>query len=69
MTKVATGGYRGSYMSAHVLLNKLRKREKMQGLLSILSLFCNKFNESNNIGLYLSYDIKITWKPYFGIKK
>ena len=33
--------YRGSYMSAHVLLilfNKLRKRDKMQGLPSILSL-------------------------------
>ena len=33
---------RGSYMSAHVLLillNKLGKRDKMQGLQSILSLF------------------------------
>ena len=33
-------------MSAHVLLNllnKLRKRDKMQGLPSILSLFRNKF--------------------------
>ena len=33
---------RGSYMSAHVLLNllnKLGKRDKMQGLPSILSLF------------------------------
>ena len=40
-------------MSAHVLLNllnKLRKRDKMRGLLSILPLFCNKFNKSNNIG-------------------
>ena len=38
-------------MSAHVLLkllNKLGKRDKMQGLQSILSLFCNKFNKSNN---------------------
>ena len=35
--------YRGSYMSFHallnLLLNDLRKRDKMRGLLSILSLF------------------------------
>ena len=40
--------HRGSYMSAHVLLNllnKLGKRDKMRGLPSILSLFRNKFNE------------------------
>ena len=40
---------RGSYMSAHVLLNllnELGKRDKMQGLQSILSLLCNKFNDS-----------------------
>ena len=40
--------YRGSYMSAHVLLNllnKLGKRDKMRGLQSILSLFRNKFNK------------------------
>ena len=40
-------------MSAHVLLNllnKLRKRDQMQGLPSILSLFCNKFNQFNNTG-------------------
>ena len=33
---------RGSYMSAHILLNllnKFRKRDKMHGLSSILSLF------------------------------
>ena len=38
-------------MSAHVLLNlvnKLRKRDKIQGLQSILSLFRNMFNKSNN---------------------
>ena len=43
--------YRGSYMSAYVLLNllnELRKRDKMRGLLSILSLFRNKFNKFNN---------------------
>ena len=39
-------------MSAHVLLNllnELGKRDNMQGLLSILSLFrkeCNKFNNT-----------------------
>ena len=43
--------HRGSYMSAHGLLNllnELRKRDKMRGLLSILSLFRNKFNKFNN---------------------
>ena len=42
---------RGSYMYAHVLLNllnELRKRDKMQGSPSILSLFRNKFNKFNN---------------------
>ena len=42
---------RGSYMSAHVLLNllnELGKRDKMRGLPSILSLFCNEFNKCNN---------------------
>ena len=43
--------YRGSYISAHVLLNllnKLGKRDKMRGLPSILSLFHNEFNKFNN---------------------
>ena len=43
--------YRGSYMSAHVLLNllnELGKRYKMRGLRSILSLFRNEFNNFNN---------------------
>ena len=38
-------------MSAHVLLNllnELGKRDKMRGLPSILSLFCNEFNKCNN---------------------
>ena len=38
-------------MSAHVLLNllnELRKRDKMRGLPSIVSLFRNKFNKFNN---------------------
>ena len=43
--------YRGSDMSAHVLLyllNELGKRDKMRGLPSILSLFRNEFNKCNN---------------------
>ena len=43
----------GSYMSAHALLNllnELRKRDKMLGLPSILSLFRNEFNKVNNTG-------------------
>ena len=38
-------------MSVHVLLNllnELGKRDKMRGLPSILSLFCNEFNKFNN---------------------
>ena len=38
-------------MSAHILLNllnELEKRDKMQGLPSILSLFCNELNKFNN---------------------
>ena len=44
------GTNRGSHMSAHVLLNllnELRKRDKMRGLPSILSLFRNEFNKFN----------------------
>ena len=44
---------RGSYRSAHVLLNilnRLTKRDKMQGLPSILSLFHNNFNKFHNTG-------------------
>ena len=43
--------HRGSYMSAHVLLNllnELGKRDKMRGLPSILSFFRNEFNKFNN---------------------
>ena len=42
---------KGSYISAHVLLNllnELGKKDKLQGLPSILSLFPNKFNKFNN---------------------
>ena len=43
-------------MRAYVLLNllnKLKKRDKIRGLSSILSLFRNKFNKSNNTGARL----------------
>ena len=43
--------HRGSYTSAHVLLNvlnELGKRDKMRGLPTILSLFRNEFNKFNN---------------------
>ena len=67
---------RGSYMSAHVLLNllnELRKRYKMRGLPSVLALFRNEFNKFNNTGgtnvrFYLSYDTKIILKSYYGLK-
>ena len=48
---VSISDYRGSYMSAYVLLNllnELRKRDKMRGLSSILLLFRNTFNKFNN---------------------
>ena len=41
----------GSNMSDHVLLNllkELRKRDKMRGFPSILSLFRNEFNNFDN---------------------
>ena len=43
--------YRGSYMSAHVLVNLLKsllKRENLLGKPSILSLFRNEFNKFNS---------------------
>ena len=60
-------------MSAHVLLNllnELRKRDKMRGLPSILSLFRNEFdtfkkNWSTNVRFHISYDIKIKFKSFF----
>ena len=47
-------------MSAHVLLNlsnELGKRDKMRGLPSILSLFRNEFNKSNNTRARMSDSI------------
>ena len=58
-------------MSAQVLLNllkDLRNSDKMRGLLCILLLFCNKFNNVINTGARMSYDIKITLKSYLGVK-
>ena len=61
-------------MSVHVLLNLLNElviRDKMRGLLSILSLFRNEFykyiqyNKSTNVRFYISYDIKNTLKSHF----
>ena len=60
--------YRGSYISAHVLsilLNELGKRDKMRGLTSILSLFCNSFNKGTDIRLYLSYDCDVEYSLKF----
>ena len=54
-------------MSAHVLLNlfnELRKRDKMRGLPSILSLFRNEFNKLNNTGegiLHSKYLMKLNF--------
>ena len=68
-----SGGYlyRGSYMSAPVLLNllnKLRKRDKMRGLPSILALFCNEFNKFNNTGAQMFdsiYHMTLNLKSHF----
>ena len=46
-------------MRARVLLNvlnELKKRDKMRGLPSILSLFRNEFNKFNNTGTRISND-------------
>ena len=47
-------------MSAHVLLillNELRKRDKMRGLPSILSLFRKELNKFNNTRARMSVSI------------
>ena len=44
------------YMNAQVLLNlliKWRKRDKMRGLPSILSLFRNEFDKLNDTGAWI----------------
>ena len=64
-------------MSAHVLLNllnELGKRDKMQGLPSILSLFRKEFNKFNNTGARMLDSIyhmtfKLFWiNIFFGVK-
>ena len=65
---------RGSYMSAHVLLNllnELGKRDKMRGLPSILSLFRNEFNKFNNTRARMLdsiYHMTNTVKSHSGVK-
>ena len=62
-------------MSAHVLLNlfnELGKSDKMRGLPSILLLFRNEFNKSNNIGARMLdsiYHMTNTLKSHFWRKK
>ena len=66
---------RGSYISAHVLLNllnQLGKRDKMRGLPSILSLFRNEFNKFNNARARMLdsiYHMTNTLKSHFWRKK
>ena len=53
LEKLGVTLHRGSYTSAHVLLNllnELGKSDKMRGLPSILLLFRNEFNKFNNTG-------------------
>ena len=63
-------------MSADVLLNLLnefRKRDKMRGLPSILSIFGKKFNKFNNTGARMLDSIYhmtliLFWNPFLGRK-
>ena len=67
---------RGSYMSAHVLLNllnELGKRDKMRGLPSIFSLFRNEFNKSNNtrarmLDSIYHMTLRLLWNLIFAVK-
>ena len=67
---------RGSCMSAHVLLtllNELSKRDKLQGLPSVLSLFHTEFNKFNNTGARMldsiyHITVKILNNYMFGVK-
>ena len=68
--------YRGSHMSAHVLLNLLnesRKIDKMQGLSSILSLFRNEFykfntTEARMLDSIYHMTLKLLKNHIFGLK-
>ena len=65
-------------MRVHVLLSllkkkKLRKKDKMQGLPSILSLFCNLFNKFINTGALMLNSVyhmilKLLRTHIFGLK-
>ena len=59
---------KGSYMSAHVLLNvlnELRKRDKMLGFnLFFATSLINSIIQETNVRFYLSYDIKCTLKSH-----
>ena len=63
-------------MSAQILLNllnKLRNRNNMWGLTSILSLFCKAFNKCNNTGVWILdsiYHSTLKWHKnhIFGVK-
>ena len=63
-------------MNSHVLLNllnELRKRDKMRGLSSVLSLFRNEFNKFNNAGAGMLDSIyhmtlKLFSNHIFGVK-
>ena len=60
---------RGSYMSAHVilnLLNQLGKRIRCEALLSILSVLPKEFNKFNNTGAWMQGSIyHMTIKLHF----
>ena len=63
---------RGSYMSAHVLLNllnELGKRDKMRACRAIYLYYAtsliNSIIQEHNVRFYLSYEIKITLKSHF----
>ena len=68
--------HRGSYMSAHVLLNlsnELGKRDKMRGLPSILSLFRNEFNKFSNararmLDSIYHMTLRLLWNLISGVK-
>ena len=61
--------YRGSYTSAHVLLNlinELWKKIRCEALPSILSVFSSEFNKFNNIGARMQDSIyHMTIKLHF----
>ena len=69
--------HRGSYMSAHVLLNlfnDLGKTDEMRGLPSIFSLFGNKFNKLKNTRAHMldsnyHMSLRLLWNLISGVKQ